>query len=35
MERRENLGEAFAGERECQLNESCGAVDNVRRIVSS
>ncbi len=35
MERREELGEAFVEERERQLKENCGAVDNVRRIVSS
>jgi DNA phosphorothioation-dependent restriction protein DptG len=35
MERREELGEAFVEERERQLKQNCGAVDNVRRIVSS
>lgn len=35
MERREELGDAFLEERERQLKEGCGSVDNVRRIVES
>ncbi|MFF8657195.1 hemerythrin domain-containing protein [Streptomyces huasconensis] len=35
MERREELGEAFAKERAKQLQADCGSVENVRRIVKS
>ncbi|MEU5580817.1 hemerythrin domain-containing protein [Streptomyces huasconensis] len=35
MERREELGEAFAKERAKQLQADCGSVENVRRVVKS
>ncbi|MGW0497621.1 hemerythrin domain-containing protein [Streptomyces sp. NPDC003007] len=35
MERREELGQAFAQERERQLKAGCGSVENVRKIVES
>ncbi|MEU0383128.1 hemerythrin domain-containing protein [Streptomyces chartreusis] len=35
MERREELGRAFAQERERQLKAGCGSVENVRKIVES